>query len=72
MLLCPRGGARIDGRVYRCNRFTKDLETFCEGDVVFRSGLKERGLEVGKFTPSSPNLARHRATILKYLEKGGP
>lgn len=50
----------------------KGLEMFVRGDVVFRSGSQGWGLELGNFTPSSPKLARHRATILRYLEKGGP
>lgn len=41
MYLCP-GGACIDGRWYRWNGVTnKGSGDIYEGDVVFRSGLKD-------------------------------
>lgn len=48
--------------VYRWSGFTK-------GEIFVREiwwGLKDEGwgLEIGKFIPSSPKLARHLATIL--------
>lgn len=71
-MLCPSGaciGWKMEG--VQMEWFNEEeFGHICEGDVVFRSGLKDGwGVEVGKFTPSSPKVGQSSCNDFEILRK---